>query len=102
MASYNFVGATGFDDTGYLWVDPSDPIYGDSIGSAYATGGTSTNAADATSISSISLRQGSATCAPTLDPDNIAVAQVPEPASLVLIGFGLIGFAGAVRYRRKK
>ncbi len=83
LARYDFVaGAT--NDTGALFVNPLDPLgVGDTAYVAATTAG-----ADATSLSAVCLRQGTAANAPTLTVDNITVTSVPGPASLALLGLG--------------
>jgi hypothetical protein len=53
--------------------------------------------ADATTISSVNLRQGNTNNAPTLTIDNILVA-IPEPSSAMLLG--AMGILGVLRRRR--
>ncbi|MGN6625930.1 MAG: PEP-CTERM sorting domain-containing protein [Tepidisphaeraceae bacterium] len=97
LARYDFVsGAT--NDTGALFINPTTS---DGSGdTAYATA--LTTGTDASYISSISLRQGSASNAPTVSfVDNISlsgnVVTLPEPASL-----GMLGLGSLVALRRRR
>src|SRR4029079_4453855 len=96
VAEDDFVAGAG-NDTGALYLNPSDPIFGGNNLYVAAT----TQGTDATTIGGVYLRQGSATLAPTAQVTNIAVAipTVPEPASFVLIGLGIVGFIGATRLK---
>lgn len=92
VAQYNFVAGAA-NDTASLFVN----------GTSYGPG--TTIGTDATTISSLNLRQGSASNAPTVNVDNIVVstdfdsanAAVPEPTSL-----GLLGAAGLMALRRRR
>ncbi len=96
VAQYNFNLPGTTDDTASLYINPTDPIYGgDNLYVAGTTIGT-----DATTISGVNLRQGTASSAPGVTVDNIDVAVVPEPASILLSGLGLIGLIGVVRSRK--
>ena len=65
-------------------MNPVDPLgVGDTAYVAATTAG-----ADATSLSAVCLRQGTAGNAATLAIDNITVTSVPGPASLALLGLG--------------
>jgi len=90
VAEYDGVGAT---PTAELYINPTDPIYGGD--NLYVAG--NVTGTGATSISGVNLRQGSAGLAPGVTVDNITVAVVPEPASLILGGLGLIGLIGLAR-----
>ena len=92
VEEYDFVAGLA-NDTGALFVNPSDPLgIGDTPYVAATTVGI-----DATSISSVNLRQGGSTTAPTMTIDNITVTSAPEPASL-----GLLAVAGLALVRRKR
>lgn len=97
VAEYDFVTGSTTNDTGALYVNPTDPINGgDNLYVAATTQGT-----DATTISAVNLRQGTTGSAPGVTVDNIAVAvqTVPEPSSLVLAGIACLGCLGAFRRR---
>lgn len=85
LLRYDFV--TGLaNDTGALFVNPTtEDGSGDTAYVAATLTGT-----DAASISSIRLRQGSATAAPTVTIDNLSVA-IPEPSVALIGGLGLLG-----------
>jgi hypothetical protein len=93
VARYDFVAGSG-NDTGALFINPTDPILGgDNLYVAATTQGT-----DASSIAGVYLRQGAAASSATVSSvDNIVVAVVPTPASLALLGLG-----GLVAGRRKR
>jgi hypothetical protein len=97
LARYDFVSGLA-NDTGALFINPIDRLgVGDTAYSTAFTTGT-----DATSISSVSLRQGSTTPVGTISSIFVdgAVA-VPEPTSMALLCMtGAVGLA--VGYRRKK
>jgi hypothetical protein len=96
VAQYNFNLPGTTDDTASLYINPTDPIYGgDNLYVAGTTTGT-----DATTISGVNLRQGTAGSAPGVTVDNIDVATVPEPASILLGGLSLIGLIGVARSRK--
>jgi hypothetical protein len=85
LARYDFVPGLA-NDTGALFINPSDPFgVGDLPYVAATTTGT-----DATVISSVSLRQGTATAAPAVTVNSITVA-VPEPTVALLGSLGLLG-----------
>jgi hypothetical protein len=94
---YDFVSGLA-NDTASLYINPTDPIFGgDNLYVAGTTTGT-----DATSISSVNLRQGTTGAAPNVTIDNITVAvpdaPVPEPASLAVLTLG----AAALLAKRRK
>lgn len=92
LVRYDFVaGAT--NDTGALFINPTTADgSGDTAYVAATTIGT-----DASTISSVSLRQGTASSAPGVTIDNISVA-VPEPSGAAILGS--IGILGLLRRRR--
>lgn len=95
LARYDLVAGPA-NDTGALFINPADPFgIGDTPYVAATLVGT-----DAVTFSSVSLRQGAATSAPTLIVDNIEVTinPVPEPSSIALLGFAAV--AGS-SYRRR-
>jgi trimeric autotransporter adhesin len=84
LVRYDIVAGAG-NDTGALFVNPTTADgTGDTAYVAATTVGT-----DASTISSVSLRQGSGTAAPTVTINSIAVA-VPEPGAVLLGSFGLL------------
>lgn len=85
VAQYNIISGTG-NDTASLYLNPTDPIIGGD--NLYVTGETA--GTDATSIKGVNLRQGTATSAPNVIVDNIAVA-APEPASISMVGLLSLG-----------
>lgn len=92
---YDYVaGAT--NDTGSLWVNPTTS---DGSGDTPYVGLTILGADPTVALSSINLRQGNATSAPTLTVDNISVSGdlIPEPAASLL---GVLGFLTMFRRRR--
>jgi hypothetical protein len=94
VAEYDFVaGSTPANDTSELYLNPSDPLYGGN--NLYVNGVLGGTTTDATQLSAVYLRQGSAASAPSGTVDNIAV--VPEPATFALGGLGLIALIGLAR-----
>lgn len=92
VARYDFVDGLA-NDTGALFINPAN-IYGigDTAYVAATTVGT-----DATLMSSVSLRQGSATNAPTVSVDALSVYIIPTPGTVALMGL-----AGLVAGRRRR
>lgn len=92
LARYDFVaGAT--NDTGALFINPTNAYgIGDTAYVAATTIGT-----DATTISSVSLRQGAAANAASVVVDSLSVATIPTPGSVALLGL-----AGLVAGRRRR
>lgn len=85
LVRYDLIAGTA-NDTGALFVNPTtEDGSGDTAYVAATTIG-----ADATTISSVSLRQGSATNAPGVTVDSISVF-VPEPGVAMLGGLGVLG-----------
>lgn len=86
LMRYDFVAGPS-NDTGALFVNPTTADgSGDTAYVAATTTGT-----DAITISSVSLRQGTASNAPGgLVIDNISVSIVPEPSSALIAGLGFI------------
>lgn len=92
LVRYDFVAGTG-NDTGALFINPTTADgSGDTAYVAATTVGT-----DASTISSVSLRQGTASNAPGVTIDNISVS-IPEPSGAAIIGS--IGVLGLLRRRR--
>lgn len=85
LARYDFVAGAG-NDTGDLFVNPTTA---DGSGNTPYVAAT-TIGTDAVTISSVSLRQGTAANAPGLVIDNLSVAIVPEPSTALLGGLGLL------------
>lgn len=87
LARYDFVTGS-LNDTGALFVNPTTT---DGAGNTAYVAAT-TIGTDATSISSVSLRQGSTNNAPTVTVDNIIVSitPIPEPTVALLGGLGLL------------
>ena len=82
-----------------MYLNPTDPTFGGS--NFYVAGTVGGTSVDAVSISSVNLRQGTATSAPGVTVDNITVAvpdAVPEPASLGVLALG--GMALLARRRK--
>jgi hypothetical protein len=104
VLAYTGVNGT-LNDTFALYVDPTDTSV-EGNNSAYLTSGYVGTGAESTTVAAINLRQGSATSAPSVILDNLAVATlfsdaapVPEPSSVAFFVMG--GFAGLVALRRK-
>ncbi|MFM2243861.1 MAG: hypothetical protein RLZ97_2717 [Verrucomicrobiota bacterium] len=91
LARYDFVTGAG-NDTGALFINPVDAFgKGDTAYVSATTTGT-----DATTISSVSIRQGTASNAPQVIIDSITVA-IPEPGFALLGGLGILGI-----FRRRR
>lgn len=92
VARYDFVDGLA-NDTGAIFINPSN-IYG--IGDTEYVAAT-TVGIDATLMSSVSLRQGSTSNAPTVVVDALSVYTIPTPGSIALVGL-----AGLVAGRRRR
>ena len=84
---YDYVAGTT-NDTGALWVNPTSAD--GSADTAYV-GLTIQGADPAVALNTVNLRQGSASNAATLTVDDLSVYTIPEPASVLLGAFGLLG-----------
>lgn len=92
LARYDFVAGAA-NDTGALFINPTNAYgIGDTAYVAATTIGT-----DATTISSVSLRQGAAANAASVVVDSLSVATIPTPGSVALLGL-----AGLVAGRRRR
>lgn len=92
LVRYDIVTGTA-NDTGALFINPTSPTgTGDTPYVTATTVGT-----DATTISSVNLRQGGSTSGPGVTVDNISVSVVPEPGVALL---GTIGLFGLLLRRR--
>ena len=92
VARYDFVDGLA-NDTGAIFINPLN-VYG--IGDTAYVAAT-TVGIDATVMSSVSLRQGTSTSAPTGSVDSLAVYTIPTPGSVALLGL-----AGLVAGRRRR
>ncbi len=91
LIRYDFVGGAA-NDTGALFINPTSED-----GSADTAYVAATNTGtDATTIGSVSLRQGSAANAASVTIDNLVVS-IPEPTTALL---GALGFISIFRRRR--
>jgi hypothetical protein len=100
VAEYDMVSGAA-NDTGAVYVNPTDPIFGDTNASPSFYVAAVTQGTDASSILGVYMRQGSGSSAPGVTIDNIAVAvpdAVPEPASLGVLALG--GLALLARRRK--
>jgi len=98
LARYDFVTGATNNDTGALFINPTTTDgSGDTAYVAATTIGT-----DATSISAVALRQGTAGNAATLTVDNLRVSStaIPEPATLATLVGGLAVLGLRRRNRR--
>jgi len=105
VLAYNDVAGAA-NDTFSLYVNPTD-VTTEANNTAYMTSGFIGTGSEQTTVSAIDFRQGTATQAPTLTADNLAVgttfadvANVPEPSSVALGIAG--GLAGLVIWKRRK
>jgi len=86
LVRYDLVSGA-LNDTGALYINPTtEDGVGDTVYVAATTIGT-----ELTTISSVSLRQGTAANAPGVLIDSVSVYTVPEPAAALLGSFGLLG-----------
>lgn len=85
LARYDFVAGTG-NDTGALFINPTND---DGTGNTAYVAATTTGI-DATTISAVNLRQGTAGNAPGVTINSLSVATIPEPASSLLGGLGVL------------
>ncbi|MEK7952227.1 PEP-CTERM sorting domain-containing protein [Luteolibacter soli] len=93
LVRYDVVSGTG-NDTGALFINPTtEDGTGDTAYVAATTIGT-----DATSLASVHFRQGAAGSAAGLTVDSVSVYVVPEPATALLGGIGLLAL---LRRRRR-
>jgi MYXO-CTERM domain-containing protein len=75
------------NDTGALFINPVNPF---GIGDTAYVAATTIGVDPTVTISSINLRQGTSTSAPTLVVDNLSVAFVPTPGAAALLGLGAL------------
>jgi hypothetical protein len=92
LVRYDIVSGLA-NDTGAVFINPTTSD--GSADTAYI--GVTTVGTDPSQISSVSLRQGTASSAPTVTVDNISVSVVPEPGISLI---SAIGFIGLLRRRR--
>jgi trimeric autotransporter adhesin len=84
LVRYDFVAGAA-NDTGALFINPTTA---DGSGDTQYVAATTTGT-DASSISSVNLRQGTSSNAPTVTINSINVA-IPEPGTALLGSFGLL------------
>jgi hypothetical protein len=87
VVAYNRVAGARNDSTS-IYVNPVGDLFSNT---PYVTDAWESTLAEAATLGTVNLRQGTAANAPVVTVDNLVVQIVPEPATGALLGLGLAG-----------